>query len=66
MDELTTKALEKLKLYRKYLTTQQYKTLKGQILSGELLAAEKGTQHVMHKKRRCDPWQKKECSRRKS
>jgi len=51
MDELTIKALEKLKLYRKYLTTQQYKTMKGQILSGELLAAEKGTQHVMNKKK---------------
>lgn len=49
MDELTIKALEKLKLYRKYLTTQQYKTLKGQILSGELLGAEKGTQKLLKK-----------------
>lgn len=46
MDELTKQALEKLKLYRKYLTTQQYRTLKEKVLNGELALEAKGGQQL--------------------
>lgn len=46
MDELTNKALEKLELYRKYLTGPEYRTLKEKILSGELALEAKGGQRL--------------------
>jgi len=42
MDELTIKALDKLKLYQKYLTGPEYRALKEKILNGELALEAKG------------------------
>ena len=41
--------MKDLKKYKKYLTKQQYKTLKGQILSGNKDGAMKGLRKIMRK-----------------
>ena len=41
--------LRELKLCRRYLTPQQYRTLKGQALHGDVAGAEKGLQRLLHK-----------------
>jgi len=46
MDELTMKALEKLQLYKKYLTGPEYRTLKEKVLNGELALEVKGGQRL--------------------
>lgn len=46
MDELTMKALEKLQLYKKYLTGPEYRALKEKILNGELALEAKGGQQL--------------------
>lgn len=42
MDELKMQALEKLKLYKPYLTGTEYRTLKEKVLNGELALEAKG------------------------
>ena len=41
--------LRELKLYRRFLTPQQYRTLKGQALHGDVAGAEKGLQRLLRK-----------------
>ena len=41
--------LRELKLCRRYLTPQQYRTLKGQALHGDVTGAEKGLQRLLRK-----------------
>ena len=41
--------LRELKLCRRYLTPQQYRTLKGQALHGDVAGAEKGLQRLLRK-----------------
>lgn len=40
----------KLNRYKRLLTTQQYKTLKGQIIAGDPMGAERGLKRIIHKK----------------
>lgn len=46
MDEQTIKALEKVKLYKKYLTGPEYRTLKEKVLNGELVLEAKGGERL--------------------
>ena len=39
--------MKELKKYKKFLTKQQYKTLKGQILSGDKEGAKKGLNKLL-------------------
>ena len=41
--------LRELKLCRRFLTPQQYRTLKGQALHGDVAGAEKGLQRLLRK-----------------
>jgi len=41
--------LRELKLCLRYLTPQQYRTLKGQALHGDVAGAEKGLQRLLRK-----------------
>ena len=41
--------LHELKLYRKYMTRQQYRSLKGQAIRGDVAGAEKGLQNLLRK-----------------
>lgn len=41
--------LKLLKKYKRYLTKQQYKTLKGQILKGDFLGFRKGLKNINEK-----------------
>ena len=41
--------LRELKLCRRFLTPQQYRTLKGQAVHGDVAGAEKGLQRLLHK-----------------
>lgn len=43
--------LRELKLCRRYLTSQQYRTLKGQALHGDVAGAEKGLQRLLRKEK---------------
>ena len=54
MDDLTAKqinqmAMKKLKKCRDRLTPQQYRTIKGQILSGSPIGAMKGLQKILER-----------------
>ena len=40
-----------LKKYRKFLTKQQYKTIKGQITAGDLMGANKGLKRLLNRKK---------------
>ena len=46
-----TQALKRLKANYKQLTTQQYKTLKGQILAGDTVGALKGLEKILNNRR---------------
>ncbi len=54
----THKLLSKLKYNRKHLTGQQMRTIKGQILAGDLVGAEKGLQKLLNRQqqlcRKCE------------
>lgn len=50
--------LSLLKLYKKQLTTQQIKTLKGQVLSGDEAGALKGLLKIIQREKDCA---KREC-----
>ena len=41
--------MHQLKLCRRYLTQQQYRTLKGQAVRGDVAGAEKGLQRLLRK-----------------
>lgn len=45
-----TKALKRLKSYNGKLTYQQFKTLRGQILAGDIDGAMKGLQTIIRRK----------------
>lgn len=40
-----------LNKYKRLLTKQQYKTIKGQIIAGDILGAEKGLKRLINKKK---------------
>lgn len=44
--------MHQLKLCRRYLTQQQYRTLKGQAVRGDVAGAEKGLQRLLRKEQR--------------
>lgn len=46
----TPEAMNHLKTHRKHLTKQQYSTIKGQILSGNIEGAIKGMNKLIRKK----------------
>lgn len=50
MVEIDVNAMMFLKAYRRYLTPQQYKTLRGQILAGDAVGAMKGLKKIMAKR----------------
>ncbi|MDY6289998.1 MAG: hypothetical protein SPL86_00770 [Succiniclasticum sp.] len=41
--------LHELKVWKKFLTRQQYRTLKGQAVHGDVAGAEKGLQRLLRK-----------------
>ena len=49
MDDTRT-AMKMLESYGRYLSKQQYRTIKGQILSGNITAAMKGLDKVLTRK----------------
>ena len=40
----------KLKVYKRYLTTQQYKTIKGQMMAGDFTGANKGLDKLLKRR----------------
>ena len=44
--------LRQLKLCRRFLTQQQYRTLKGQAVHGDVVGAEKGLQRLLRNEQR--------------
>lgn len=46
----TRAAMTELKSYGKHITKQQYRTIKGQILSGDIDAAMRGLDRVLKRK----------------
>ena len=49
-NHINVQALKELKRARPYLTPQQYRTIKGQILAGSHVAAMKGLLNLLQKK----------------
>lgn len=49
---INVQALKELKRARPYLTPQQYRTIKGQILAGSHVAAMKGLQNLLQRRRK--------------
>ena len=49
MELIQIMMLKKLRKYGKYLTRQQFKTIKGQILSGDTEGASKGLNKLLEK-----------------
>lgn len=47
---INVRALKELKQARPYLTPQQYRTIKGQILAGQHLSAVKGLNKLLQKR----------------
>ena len=47
---INIQALKELKQARQYLTPQQYRTIKGQILAGSHVAAMKGLQNLQQRR----------------
>lgn len=47
----TTVFLKRLKIFKKVLTAQERKTLKGQALSGDLAGAKKGLDKILKRER---------------
>lgn len=47
MDDLTVKTMKLLEANRCKLTRQQFKTLKGQVVAGDIAGAEKGLQKLL-------------------
>lgn len=41
--------IKKLKQYNRYISKQQFKTLKGQAISGDIVGAERGLQKILQK-----------------
>lgn len=54
MDIKSIKTLDVLKANRGRLTQQQFRTLKGQVLAGDIAGAQKGLQKIL-KQRRARP-----------
>lgn len=48
--------LHELKLCRQFLTRQQYRTLKGQAVHGDVAGAEKGLQRLLQRKNEVRTW----------
>lgn len=49
-NHINIQALKELKRARQYLTPQQYRTIKGQILAGRSAEAMKGLQNLLQKR----------------
>lgn len=47
---INVQALKELKRARQYLTPQQYRTIKGQILAGHYAAALKGLENLLQRR----------------
>lgn len=47
---INVRALKELKMARHYLTPQQYRTIKGQILAGSHVAAMKGLRNLQQRR----------------
>lgn len=45
--QIDTRAMQRLKNHRRHLTPQQYRTIRGQILAGQPLAAMKGLEKIL-------------------
>lgn len=54
--------LKKLKTQKKYLTAQQYRTIKGQALAGDVVGADKGLEKLMERNRKQWEEQSPRCS----
>ena len=54
--------LKKLKIQKKYLTAQQYRTIKGQALAGDVVGADKGLEKLMERNRKQWEEQSPRCS----
>ena len=52
MKEINTDALLKLKAYRPKLTSQQYRTLRGQVLAGDHEGAMRGLEKLLARRAR--------------
>ena len=52
MDDLTVKTMKLLEANRCKLTRQQFKTLKGQVIAGDIAGAEKGLQKLLARRER--------------
>lgn len=52
MDELTKETMKLLEANRCKLTRQQFKTLKGQVIAGDIAGAEKGLQKLLARRDR--------------
>lgn len=50
MVEIDVNAMMFLKAYRLQLSTQQYKTLRGQVLAGDSVGAMKGLKRILEQK----------------
>lgn len=50
VNPINIQALKELKQARQYLTPQQYRTIKGQILAGSYAAALRGLEKLLHKR----------------
>lgn len=50
MVEIDANAMMFLKAYRPQLTTQQYKTLRGQVLAGDAAGAMSGLKRILERK----------------
>lgn len=50
MDALGVQTMKLLKANRCRLTPQQYKTIKGQVLAGDITGAEKGLQKLLKRR----------------
>lgn len=48
--------LLKLKVHKKYLTIQQYRTIRGQAFAGDIIGADKGLEKLMERNKR--EWEK--------
>ena len=52
----------KLKAHKKFLTKQQFKTIRGQALAGDVIGADKGLEKLMERNRREWERQSPRCS----
>lgn len=57
MDALVIQTMKLLKANRGRLTPQQFRTIKGQVLAGDILGAQKGMQNILTRRQAYVPLQ---------